>query len=146
MSPHSHLGISLHLQFWEHQGECPRDCVKCSCGVSKITLSLLLGEVLLKKFSKKLCVCTKKSSIIMSHILQNFTLLQLKQKGGSYICWQQKLEALLIFFHCQVTKNWRFNWASSKKWAFKTTHSLSWCQKILPPPAQLREEHLPIII
>ena len=150
MSPHSHLGISLHLQFWEHQGECPRDCVKCSCGVSKITLSLLLGEVLLKKFSKKLYVCTKKSSIIMSHILQNFTLLQLKQKGGSYICWQQKLEALLIFFHCQVTKNWRFNSELLPKSEPSRPYILCLGAKnfLLPPPELLLSlgEHLPIII
>ena len=85
----------------------------------------------------------------MSHILQNFTLLQLKQKGGSYICWQQKLEALLIFFHCQVTKNWRFNSELLPKSEPSRPYILCLGAKnfLLPPPELLLSlgEHLPII-
>ena len=66
----------------------------------------------------------------MSHILQNFTLLQLKQKGGVIYLLATKARSITNFFSLSSHQKLKIQlWASSKKWAFKTIHSLSWCQK-----------------
>ena len=138
------FGNFIAPSVWRTSGErCPRDWV-WNAHVSLKLPSLLLGEVLLKKnFFKKPYQKDYNNISVNSHILQKF-YTAIETKGG-HIFLATKLKALIFFSLSSHQKLKIQLWASSKKWAFKTIHSLSWCQKILPPPSQLRE-HLPIII